>query len=40
MGRWSDRSAGSDSIEMKLFGLELTKELDTWEGKERVESDL
>ena len=40
LGRWSDRSAGSDSIEMKLLGLELTKELDTCEGKERVESDL
>merc|ERR1719150_2272421 len=40
LGRWSERSAGSDSMEMKLFGLELTKELDTWEGKDRVESDL
>merc|ERR1719266_1498255 len=42
LGLWSERSAGSDSMEMKLFGLELTRELtwDTWEGKERVESDL
>ena len=37
---WSDRSAGSDSMEMKLLGLELTRELETWDGKERVESAL
>ena len=40
LGLWSDRSAGSDSMDMKLFGLELTRELDTTDGKDRVESDL